>query len=40
MSELVKEKEYKDIIVDKNEALSKITNETLLIVVDTCKKVM
>ena len=38
MSELVKEKEYKDIIVDKNEALSKITNETLLIVVDTCKK--
>jgi len=38
MVELEKEKEYRDIILDKSESISKITNETLLIVVDTCKK--
>ncbi len=32
-----KEEEYKDVIIDKNEAMAKISPETLLIVVDTHK---
>lgn len=32
------DEEYKNIIINKNEALSKINPETLLIVVDTSKK--
>ena len=35
---LKKEEEYKDIIIDKSEAMAKITPDTLLIVVDTHKK--
>lgn len=33
-----KEEEYADVVIDKNEALSKITPETLLVIVDTHKK--
>lgn len=32
-----KEEEYKDVIIDKNQALAKITSETLLVIVDTHK---
>jgi len=32
------EEEYKEVLIDKDEALSKIDNETLLVVVDTHKK--
>lgn len=32
-----KEEEYKDVIIDKNQALSKISPETLLVIVDTHK---
>ena len=32
------EEEYKDVLIDKNEAISEIDNETLLVVVDTHKK--
>ncbi len=32
-----KEEEYKDVLIDKNEALNKINAETLLVVVDTHK---
>ncbi len=32
-----KEEEYKDVIIDKNQALAKITAETLLVIVDTHK---
>ena len=32
------QEEYKDVLIDKDEALSKINNETLLVVVDTHKK--
>lgn len=35
---LKKQEEYKNVIIDKAEALSKITKETLLIVVDTHKR--
>ena len=35
---LKKQEEYKNAIIDKTEAISKISNETLLIVVDTHKK--
>ena len=35
---LKKEEEYKNIIIDKTEAMAKITPDTLLIVVDTHKK--
>ena len=38
VSELKKDKEYKEALIDKNEALAKITPETLLVIVDTCKK--
>ncbi len=38
IKDLEGEKEYKDVIINKTEALSKITPETLLIVVDTHKK--
>ncbi len=38
VGELKKDKEYKEALIDKNEALAKITPETLLVVVDTCKK--
>lgn len=34
------QKEYQDIIINKNEALSKISQDTLLIIVDTHKKHM
>lgn len=34
----MKEEGYKDVILDKNEALSKITQNTLLVVVDTHKR--
>jgi len=32
------EEEYKEVLIDKDEALSKIDNETLLVIVDTHKK--
>ena len=35
---LKKHDEYKDIIIDKSEAMSKITKDTLLIIVDTHKR--
>lgn len=35
---LKKDEEYKDVIIDKSEALAKITPDTLLIVVDTHKR--
>ena len=35
---LKNQEEYKDIIIDKNEALSKVSKETLLIIVDTHKR--
>lgn len=38
MKGLKEEEEYKNAIIDKNEALSKISNETLLVIVDTHKK--
>lgn len=38
MKSLKEEEEYKNAIIDKNEALSKISNETLLVIVDTHKK--
>ena len=38
VSELKKDKEYKEALIDKNEVLAKITPETLLVIVDTCKK--
>lgn len=37
MAELLKEPEYEEIILNKNEALEKITEKTLLVVVDTHK---
>lgn len=38
MKSLKEEEEYKNAIIDKNEALSKISNETLLVIVDTHKR--
>ena len=38
MKSLKEEEDYKNAIIDKNEALSKISNETLLVIVDTHKK--
>ena len=38
MKGLKEEEDYKNAIIDKNEALSKISNETLLVIVDTHKK--
>lgn len=38
MKDLKEEEDYKNAIIDKNEALSKISNETLLVIVDTHKK--
>lgn len=38
IEELEKDDEYKDVIIGKNEALSKATNKTLLIVTDTHKQ--
>ena len=38
IEELEKDEEYKNAIINKNEALSKATNDTLLIIVDTHKK--
>ena len=38
MQGLKEEEDYKNAIIDKNEALSKISNETLLVIVDTHKK--
>ena len=38
MQEAKSNKEYQDIIINKNEALSKISQDTLLIIVDTHKK--
>ena len=38
MKGLKEEEDYKNAITDKNEALSKISNETLLVIVDTHKK--
>ncbi len=38
IEELEKDEEYKDVIINKNEALDLITNKTLLVVVDTHKK--
>ena len=38
MKDLKEEEDYKNAIIDKNEALSKISNETLLVIVDTNKK--
>ena len=38
MDNLRKESEYQDVIIDKNEAMAKVSSETLLIVVDTHKK--
>ena len=38
LQELKKDKQYKEAIIDKNEALSKITQDTLLVITDTCKK--
>ena len=38
ISDLEKEEEYKEVLINKNEALSKITKDTLLIIVDTNKK--
>jgi len=38
LSELKKDKQYKEAIIDRNEAISKISPETLLIITDTCKK--
>lgn len=37
MTELKTDQEYVDVIIDKNEALSKITADTLLVIVDTYK---
>lgn len=36
--ELKKDKQYKEVIIDRNEAISKISSDTLLIITDTCKK--
>ena len=37
MTELLNDEQYKEIILDKNEAIQKITENTLLVVVDTHK---
>ena len=38
IEELEKDEEYKEVIINKNEALDLITNKTLLVIVDTHKK--
>lgn len=38
LADLSKEEEYKDVMINKEEAMSKISNDTLLIIVDTHKK--
>ena len=35
---LKKEEDYKDVIIDKNQALSQVTDKTLLVIVDTNKR--
>ncbi len=38
MKSLKEEEDYKDVVIGKNEAISKISSETLLVIVDTHKK--
>lgn len=40
MEKAKEDDEYKNVIINKSEALAKISPETLLIVVDTSKKTM